>query len=96
MPQFDRAILRDANDRISHCELKVGQLVAQLKTTQQGKELDRQTFENVLVRLQDALTRAKSEFDGERRSASAAADGLIDQNDDPRQVADSPPAADCA
>jgi hypothetical protein len=119
-PQDDRAILRDASDRISHCELKAGQLVAQLKTAQQDKELQRQAFEKVLVRLQEALTRAKSEFDvasgrqefekvlvqlqealtrakSEFDVASgytrAAADRLIDQNDDPRQLAASPPAA---
>src|SRR5271157_249616 len=95
-PQDDRAILRDASDRISHCELKAGQLVAQLKTAQQDKELERQAFEKVLVRLQEALTRAKSEFDVARGYTGAAADRLIDQNDDPRQLAASPPAADCA
>jgi hypothetical protein len=93
-PQDDRAILRDASDRISHCELKAGQLVAQLKTVQQDKELERQAFEKVLVRLQEALTRAKSEFDAASGSTRAAADRLIDQNDDPRQLAASPPTAD--
>jgi len=93
-PQDDRAILRDANDRISHCELKAGQLVTQLKTAQQDKELQRQAFEKVLVRLQEALTRAKSEFDVASGYTRAAADRLIDQNDDPRQPAASPPAAD--
>jgi len=95
-PQDDRAILRDANDRISHCEFKAGQLVAQLKTVQQDKELERQAFERVLVRLQEALTRAKSEFEVARGCTRAAADRLIDQNDDSQHLADSPLAADCA
>ncbi len=93
-PQDDRAILRDANDRISHCELKAGQLVAQLKAAQQDKELERQAFEKVLVRLQEELTGAKSELDVARGYTRAAADRPIDQNDDPRQLAATPKAAD--
>jgi hypothetical protein len=93
-PQDDRAILRDANDRISHCELKAGQLVAQLKAAQQDKELERQAFEKVLVRLQEELAGAKSELDVARGYTRAAADRLIDQNDDPRQLAATPKAAD--
>ena len=46
------------------------------------------------MRLQEALTRAKSEFDVASGYTRAAADRLIDQNDDPRQLAASPPAAD--
>jgi hypothetical protein len=95
-PQDDRAILRDANDRISHCEWKAGQLVAQLRTAQQDKKLERQAFEKVLGQLQEALTRAKSEFDVARGSARAAADRLNDQNEAPPLPAASPLAADCA
>ena len=83
--QLDWAILRDANDRISHCEVKVSQLVAQLKNTQQDKELDRQAFEKVLMRLQDALIHAKSEFEVKRGHNGPVADRLIDQTDGPRQ-----------
>ncbi len=95
-PQDDRAILRDANDRISHCEFKAGQLVAQLKAVQQDKELDRQAFERVLGRMQEALTRAKSEFEVARGYTRAAADRLIDPSDESQHLADSPLAADCA
>ena len=74
--------------------MKAGQLVAQLKAAQQDKELERQAFEKVLVRLQEELTGAKSELDVARGYTRAAADRLIDQNDDPRQLAATPKAAD--
>ena len=67
---------------------------ADTKTAQQDKELSDKAFEKVLMRLQDALTGAKSEFDVARGYTRAAADHLFDQNDDPRQLATSPKAAD--
>jgi DNA repair exonuclease SbcCD ATPase subunit len=73
----DLANLRDAIDRISHCESKADQLVAQLKTAQQDKEMVRQAFETVLVRLQDALSRARSEFDVAHGNAGDTDDRLV-------------------
>ncbi len=93
-PQDDRAILREANDRISHCEFKAGQLVAQLKSAQQDKDLERQAFEKVLVRLQEVLTRARSEFAIAGGYTRAAVDRPIDQNGAPGHLAASPLAAD--
>ncbi len=70
----ERSILRDALDRVSHCEVRAGQLVSELKTASEGRELERQAFERVLDRLQDTLRCAKSEFDIARGSARMAFD----------------------
>ena len=88
-PHGGRTVLRDAIDRISHCESKADQLVAQLKTAQQEREFERQNFEKVLERLLGELTRAKSEFDVARGSSSKPpADLPSDSTDNPRQIAE--------
>ena len=87
-PHGGRTVLRDAIDRISHCESKADQLVAQLKTAQQEREFERQNFEKVLERLLGELTRAKSEFDVARGSSKPPADLPSDSKDDQRQFAE--------
>ncbi|MGC8644560.1 MAG: hypothetical protein ACP5XB_32245, partial [Isosphaeraceae bacterium] len=80
-PHFDRTGLREAIDRISHCESKADQLVTQLKTAQQDKEHERQVFEKVLTRLQDAFTEAKSEYEIACGSLRPLADRLLAQDE---------------
>ncbi len=60
--QVDRTTIREAIDRISYCELKADLLVTQLKTTKEARELDRQSFEQLLGKLQLELTQARNEL----------------------------------
>ena len=78
-PSLDSTCLHDVIDRISHCESKADHLVVQLKTAQQDKELVRQAFETVMVRLQDALSRAKCEFDVARGTPGESPDHQFNQ-----------------
>ena len=62
--------LRESFDRLSHCEQLADGLIAQLKTTRQDKEHDREAIEGILERLQGEIATAKDQLEADRADSN--------------------------
>jgi hypothetical protein len=86
-PPGERSNLGDAMDQISRCELKADLLVSQLKTTKEARELERHAFEQILERLQEELSWARSESEIARGNLKPSDERDPNSDEEPCQLA---------